>query len=695
MSEPIDLQGDFPYSSYQDWREAAVKLLKGADFEQKLVTPTYEGFSLQPLYQLADIAGLPHLQQYPAHGNTVRAVNASGYKLQAWGIAQEKKVCDAKELNQHLLQSLERGENVLHLVFDSGIQQGTFAWHQDGFQGNSLESFQTAVEQVNLDWISLHFQGGIATLPIFALLFAYLQEKKLPYDQIRGVLGMDPLSMLAEQGQLSIPLSQAYDDIAQMTQFAIAQGSPLKTVLIQTYGYQNAGCSASQELGIALATGVEYLRQLLERGINANDLADRVQFSCSVGSNLFMEIAKFRALRVLWNQVLVHFGIAEKDVSLSIHAKTSLWNKTIYDPQVNLLRATTEAFAAIIGGCTSLHVGTHDELTQVPSEFSHRVARNIQLVLQEECDLTQVIDPAGGSYCIEWLTDQLAQQGWKIFQEIESVGGMLPALQSSFLQEKISEIATKKRTNLEKRKDVLIGTNIYADPTERSKSPAVSMKSKQVPTPKRKESEIQQSLQELQNASKEDSNQVQHAIHASQFGATLAEIFQALHPESSENLPTVAPLPQKRIAEDMEALRQASERFEQKFGQPPQVLQVNLGPSRQYRLRADWTSGFFEVGGIQMHKERDFLDVNEALSAVKRSDHQAIILVSDDATYAESVANLAHAIKEAKPQCYLMVAGNGGEQTRVWHEAGVDEFVNVRTNNYHFLNQLLQHMGVL
>lgn len=221
------------------------------------------------------------------------------------------------------------------------------------------------------------------------------------------------------------------------------------------------------------------------------------------------------------------------------------------------------------------------------------------------------------------------------------------------------------------------------------------MKSTQVSNPKRKEAEIQQSLQELQHASKEDSNRVQHAINASQFGATLAEIFQTLHPEFSENLPTVTPLAQKRLAEDMEALRQASERFEQKFGQPPQVLQVNLGPSRQYRLRADWTSGFFEVGGIQMHKERDFLDVNEALSAVKRSAHQAIILVSDDPTYAESVANLAHAIKEAKPQCYLMVAGNGGEQARVWHEAGVDEFVNVRTNNYHFLNQLLQHMGVL
>ncbi|MCB1133666.1 MAG: methylmalonyl-CoA mutase, partial [Verrucomicrobiae bacterium] len=415
----------------------------------------------------------------------------------------------------------------------------------------------------------------------------------------------------------------------------------LRTIAVDGTVYQNAGASATQELGYVIATLVTYVEEMKSRGLDPAVVLPRVRLVLGVGSDYFMELAKIRAARWLWSRVAEAYGV--KDAPVHIHAVTSRWNKTAYDAHSNMLRVTSESFAAVVAGADSLHIGPYDEISGKTTEFSRRIARNLHTILREECGLDRVIDPAGGSYYIEWLTDQVAAKSWAIFQDIETKGGMIRGITDGDVQKAVETVRGAKLRNVRIRKEKIVGANMYPD-----------LKGRKL---------------EMKESSGGCSSDGEAA--------------------------TVPALGCIRAAEEYEALRDASSAFAAKNGAPPPILQLNIGPSRKYRLRADWTAAFFEAAGFAVDGKRDFKDSGDAVAALKESPAKIAVITSDDETYQQIVESLAKTVKAAKPDITLLVAGAPGENEAAWTSAGVDLFVNVRSNNYELNEQLLKTAGVL
>ena len=510
--------------------------------------------------------------------------------------------------------------------------------------------------------------------------------------------------MLAWSGELPVSLARAYQEMASLTLYAVAHAPRLQTIAVTTHAWHDAGATAVQELGFALATGVEYLRALATRGIAIDDAAPRVRFALSAGSNVFMEIAKLRAARVVWAQAVRALGGSDAASALHLHVRTATFNKTVYDAHTNILRGTTEAFAAIIGGCDSLHVGPFDEVARPPDEFGRRLARNTQIILAEECDLARVIDPAGGSYYIEWLTNEVAQRAWSLFQEMEKAGGMARALAAGVPQKLVAETAQIRADAVARRRTVIVGMNQY--PSNREGAPdrklpdyaAIQQKrAKQVAAFRtacapEADAEVLDRLATLLNSQPADA--LEAAIAAALQGATLGEIARTLRADDGPAT-RVPPVRVHRASQPFEKLRDASARWKTLHGKPPLLFQANIGPSRLYRLRADWTTGFFEVGGFKVAADRDYKDANEAVAAALASGARVVVITAMDETYATVVEPLARALKGQDPGLIVLVAGLPKENEAAWRAAGVDEFVNVASNCLELLTRLLAKIGVL
>lgn len=345
-------------------------------------------------------------------------------------------------------------------------------WEKGGLSISSVEDLAQALDSVDLENTPLYIQASTSALTFTALLAALVKKQGKSLAKVCGAIGMDPLGQLARDGRLPRDLDGIYDVMAQLTAWAKANAPQLQTITVQGSPYHNGGASATQELAFVLATAVEYLRTMQARGLSVDDAAPRFRFSLSIGSNFFMEIARLRAARLLWAKIVQAFGGSSEAQKMKLHARTSAWNQTIYDPHVNLLRGTTEAFSAVVGGCDSLHISPFDELVRIPDDFSRRVARNTHTVLREETHITHTVDPAGGSWYVETLTDAVARQTWAIFQEVEKQGGMAEALQAGWPQSQIADTAAKRAANIAKRKDIFVGTNMYPNLKETRIEPA-------------------------------------------------------------------------------------------------------------------------------------------------------------------------------------------------------------------------------
>ncbi len=679
----LDLKKDFPPNTYEQWKAAAEALLKGAPFEKKLITRTYEGIDLQPIYNKDDIKDLPHLKQFPGAGTFIRGTQASGYTQRAWNISQELTNNTPEELNQIALSALEEGQSELNIP---KAQNGRQVFH-------SLEDMRIAFSGIHLEMISLFFQPETSVLPLASLLFAYAREKGLKKEELTGCIGSDPLGELASKGTLPISLDQSYWEMAALTAYAIKKSPQLQTILVQGHPYHESGGSAVQEIAFSIATGIDYIRNLQKLGFELDEIAPRFRFSLSIGSNYFMEIAKLRSFRHLWAQIIKAFGGAPESASTHIHSRTANWNKTLFDPYVNVLRGTTEAFSAIVGGCDGLHVSPFDQVIRTPDEQSRRIARNTQIILQEECDMTHVIDPAGGSSYIEWLTDQISQKAWELLQEIESKGGMAQALSAGIPQKMISAIAQKRDQNISRRKDVFVGTNMYANATEEplAQSQETSSDIKKSTAPEKQKDDLPDLLPLL--SENPDSRFLEAAIKSVKTGTTAEDLGQVLL-SGKTSAPKITPLTVFRGAEKYEKLRLASKAFGEKTGSPPTILQANIGPSRTYRMRADWTTSFFVAGGFNVLGDTDFKTPEDACNHFLDTKTQIVIITSTDDTYASIVSDMAKKLKAAREDCIILVAGLPGDHESEWRSAGVDDFVNVTVNNYETLQGLLNRIGV-
>jgi len=698
---------EFPATGYDEWRAAAEAALKGGSFEKRLITKTHEGIALQPMYRAEDVADLPHLGSLPGCAPFVRGTQVLGYKQEPWEVSQELKDATPEAFNQALRADLERGQTAVNMRLDLATLSGEDAdaaepglVGKDGLSVSCLDDLTTALDGVDLEQAPIFIQTGASGLPLLAMVLAMLAKQGRSGVRLRGCIGDDPLGELAGTGRLPRSLSGAYEDLAQLTRWATANAPDLRTVLVRGHPYHDGGGNAVQELAFALATGVEYLRELQARGVTVDQAAPRVLFAFSLGSNLFMEVAKLRAARMLWAKAVAAFGGGEEARKIHVHARTSGWNKTLYDPDVNMLRATTEAFSGVLGGCDSLHIGPKDEIARVPSDFSRRVARNTHTVLREEAGLTRAVDPAGGSWYLESLTDTLARKTWDLFREVEKQGGMAKALGAGFPQQQVATVSDQRAKACAQRRDIFVGTNMYPNPTDDPLTPEVldhaalqqrrSVKLKVLREAVDADAR-QGALEKLAKASPD--GRVEATVAAVTAGATLSDLCGTL--ATGEPADTqIEPVAIKRGAEPFETLRRRSEAFAARTGSLPKVFLANLGPIPQHKARADFSRGFLEVGAFEVIGNEGFGTTDQAVQAAIASGAQAVVICSTDKTYPELVPPLVKGIKAAKPDALVLVAGYPADHVEVFKAAGVDDFIHIRANCYELLTNLQNRMGV-
>lgn len=666
----------FPIPSFTEWEQAVEKSLKGKPFE-KLYSTTYENIIIKPIYTRRDIESLAHVEQYPGFPGYVRGTRPNGYIQEPWKVSQEISATSPQEWNEIVKHDLAKGQTEIHIVLD-----------RLGFPVISLDDMEIMFSDISLDQYSLRVDAGAQSLSFFALFAAYLQKRQMPFAAVHGTIGMDPIGTLAETGHLSFSLASLYDVMADAVQWAKNNMPHVKTIIVRGEPYHNGGANAIQELAFAFSTAVEYINACLDRGLMIDDIASRIQFSFAIGSNFFMEIAKLRAARLVWSNIVQAFGGSERAQKIAVHARTSYFTKTIYDPYVNMLRATAEAFAATVGGADSLHVSPFDEAIGPADEFSRRIARNTQLILLEEAHIANVIDPAGGSYYVEMLTAKVAEESWRLFQQIEGKGGIVKALQDGVVQAEVENVAKQRRDNVKKRKEKIVGTNFYANLAE---------------TPIQKANESGEKPLSLLRIDEENVVQLQEgfrekrwiatAVFMAARRATAREIEAALKGDGTSL--NVEPIPQWRLAEPFEQLRKAAEAYLEKYGYRPTVHLINIGNIPNYKARADFITGFFEAGGVAVSKSEGYHTAEEAVSGALEANGTHYIICGSDESYTDVVPAIAKALKQTNSNVKLYVAGKQAPDVeQSFAQAGVDGFLHIGSNCYETIVSFMKEMGV-
>lgn len=622
-----NLFGEFAPSTREEWLEATIKSLKGKPFE-KLIKSTYEGFDLEPMYRAEDIADIAHKDTLPGQFPFVRGTEVDGYRSQPWLIAQDINISDPKAFNEALKHDLARGQTAIYVGNHLNI--------------NTIDDFSLAFADIDLTQYPIYFGTDNDATHIYSGLADFLNDE---IKQLQGAIGYDPLHELAKTGEVS---TDSFDAMAQLTTLVSQQSPKIDTIAIRTNIYHDAGANAVQELAIAMATGVTYISHMLDRGLEVDTIAQKMRFFLSIGENFFMEIAKLRAIKMMWAQIVREFGGNAESQKIKLHASTGTRNKTRLDPHVNMLRVTTEAMAGAIGGVESMCVAPFDASLGESDEFSRRIARNVQLILKEEVNLTDVIDPAGGSWYVEHLTDQLAQSAWEFFQQIEGQGGMISALQNGFLNDEIHKTLMERIENLHSRREILIGTNMYPNPNEAS-----------IPD--------------------------EHTLHSNT---------QSESDSSKENLLFALRFTSFRIALPFEVLRSISDQYRTKYGHHPQIFLANFGKLSEYKARRDFTQGFYEVGGFELINQGGYDTVESAVGATITSGAGAVVICSTDAKYADVVPEFTRAIKAQNPDMIVILAGYPKDQVDEYRQAGVDDFIHIRANCYEMNSQLQDRLGV-
>ncbi|HWD18874.1 MAG TPA: methylmalonyl-CoA mutase family protein [Verrucomicrobiae bacterium] len=709
-AEKSRLLAEFPDVGYDDWREVVDAELKGAPFDKRMFSATAEGITLKPIYRREDVAALPHVASYPGCPPFVRGAQVVGHIKEPWAISQEIYASSPSEFNHAARNSLSRGLNALNMVLDKATRQGQDPdWAEPeavgcgGLSIATVEDLEKALEGVDLANVSLLARTGASAMPFAALLAALQRRRKLPLSHLRGCVEMDPLGVLSHEGSLPQSLSGAYREMAALTGWAALHAPSLQTICVHGRAWHEAGGHAVQELAFSIATGAEYVRRMVERGLEINAVAPRLRFAVTVGENFFLEIAKLRALRMLWSKVVAAFNGDEEAQKAFIHVRTSHWNKTLHDPHNNVLRATVEAFGGVLGGCDSMQVGAFDEVFRAPDDASQRLARNTQLVLQRECELTHVIDPAGGSWYVESLTSDLAQRAWTLFQEVEQLGGMEAALAAGFPQKAVAATAAERLKGVTRRRDTIVGVNQYANPKEKTLAiPAVDATAFH----RRRVAQISSYRTALDDQESEivlhrladiinikNARLFDAAVEAAAAGATLGEIVRALRIQDRPCVP-VQPVCLTRAAAPFEKLRLAAARYAVREGRAPQVFLCNLGGPKDFKGRADFSRGFFSAGGYEVLSSPGFILPDVAASAFVQSGAPIAVICSSDAQYPALVAPLVGAIRAQFPRAIIVLAGLPADQVEAHKQAGVDEFIHLRADAAELLNKFHNWIGV-
>ncbi len=467
MDKKDKLFDQFPPVSTKQWMERIQADLKGADFNEKLLWKSDMGFDVKPFYRAEDLDLLKHINSLPGEFPFIR-----GGKIRDnnWLVRQNIEVSSYSDANSKALDILMKGVDSLGFIIADP-------------ESVSKHNFDILLRDIHIEIIEISFLCNGKAKEILEIIRAIAEERRLDKNSIHGAIEADPLGRLMVNGKLCVPVEEGLDYLAALTQ-ASSDLPYLRTVHINASAFCSAGADIMMQLAFALSMGNEYLAQLTGRGISIDLAATNIRFSFGIGSEYFPEIARLRAARLLWSVITSAYNPSgSENVKMEIHCHTSYWNKTVYDPYVNMLRSQTEAMSASLGGADSITVGPFDEVFRKPDEFSERIARNQQLILKEESYFDKVADPAAGSYYIENLTHLIAGSAWKLFVEIEENGGFLESLRKGLIQKKLSESAEKRRNDILSGKIRLLGTNLFPDLKEKAPANADRARIFRIPKP--------------------------------------------------------------------------------------------------------------------------------------------------------------------------------------------------------------------
>ena len=629
-----------------------------------------------------------------------------GYLQESWAVAQEQTGYLPEEVNTTLMSELNRGLTKVNLRVDYPSAHGKNPQKLEGdnrYRGTSittLEDLRTVLKDVSLEHIDIDINAGIMAPAYLSMLKVIAEEKKINTNLLSGCIGLDPLSVLVTDGKLETDLAQSLNYMACMTDWAVKHAPKMSTILIDTTSYGDNGATITQELALAFNTATYYVNAMQERGLKVEDIFQHIQFNLTIGSNFFMEIAKFRAFRIIWHNFITSYA-KDCQIQAYVHAKTSAWNKTKYDAFVNILRTSTETFSAVLGGVNSLQINHLDELIGRPSPFTRRIARNQHIIINEETNMYRIIDPAGGSWYVESMTAEIAEKAWEQFQTYEAEGGILVSLQNCLIQDDVTDVAELKMKNVGSRKDVIIGSNMFANLEEKKIVFAEDELDKKIEARIAKIYKLVEEKDTSKNAKCScscdkscdcSSGHDKHILdELSEFfinNGTIAEAYANMW-KQGETL-EVTPLVKQRATSQIEKLRAKVEVAKVK----PTVFLANYGPLAQFKPRADFAKGFFEVGAYDVLNNLGYTKVEVMVKAALESKSKIICICSTDDAYTEFVPEFATKIKEQIKDATIIVAGYPKEKIATYKEAGVDEFIHVKANCYTILNSLLAKVGV-
>ncbi|MGM9927388.1 MAG: methylmalonyl-CoA mutase family protein [Bacillus sp. (in: firmicutes)] len=613
----------FPTVTLEDWEKKAEQSLKGKSVDS-LKTNTYEGVQLQPLYVNKETGAS---EEFPGFAPYTRGTSALGYSEKPWYIAQPIAGNSTAAILTSLEEATNRGQNTITLTVGQLLALN---------EKELLQVFQEAATKEQPIFIDSKGAGK----SILSQLNALSSEVAA---KLEGVLAEDPISEGVAKGKGIANKEAFFATWFNQIQEAGEKAPSVKTIMVKPAVVHNAGGNAVQELATALSIAAEYLHYGTQNGLSADFIAQKIVFSFSIDSSFFMNVAKLRAARRLWSLMGQAYTEDTASFKMFIHSETSKFTQTLFDPYVNLLREGNQAFAAVIGGTQSLEVKQFDSVTNNTTAFSDRIARNIHLILKEETLIDKVVDPAGGSYYVEALTDELATKAWELFLEIEQRGGATEAFASGWIQEEVAKTLQAKQKNVATRKDSLIGTNVYPN--------------------------LEDTVE----------------MHES----TVLDI--TLPYETND----IAALQEVRLAEEVESLRLASLRYKEQKGAYPQIGLVCIGELKSYKARMDFVNGFVATSGIAT-VEKQCNSVEEALAFVKEADVKHFVLCGKDEDYQEHAVAWTKAIVQASPNVTLFVAGKQkGELEQQLLEAGIKQFVAVGSNLVEFNKNVLTDLEVL
>ena len=603
MPEKEKLFSDFPPVSTTQWESKIIEDIKGADYKKKLIWKSPEDIYVKPYYRTEDTDNLDYLDLI---ADLQPFLNNKTPAYGKWLIRQDIKVINPANANIKALDILNKGVNSISFLINNK------------FIDNNIKIL---LKNLHFDCIELNIIAHEKTYSIFNEYIKLIETKKYDLSLINGTAGFDPIGNLVTQGNFYFNSEkESYNQLIRL--FSILKQLPkLRLITVNGKHFHNAGSNIIQELAFSLAIGNEYLVKLTELGLTIDEIAKKIDFSLAIGSNFFFEIAKLRAARVLWANVVKAYNPNNKrPCQTYFHAETSLWNKTIYDSYTNILRSATESMAASLGGVNSLTIHPYNSHYDNSNNFSERIARNQQLILNEEANLSKTIDPSAGSYYIENLTNEIAEKAWALFQEIEKEGGFINAFLKGIIQDIIKKSAQKKDHALAYRKEIILGINHYPNINE-----VINLNSKKL---------------------------------------------------INNNIPEIAkPIKIYRGSTAFENLRLKTDAYS-KNNKRPVVFNLTFGNATMRRARAQFSNNFFGCAGFKIIDNNGFTTIYEGINAAQKAQANIIVLCSSNDEYNKINTSL---IKKVNDEI-LVIAGYPKTIIEKLYALGITNFIHQKTN---------------